>query len=68
MKDRTPKNPAASVRQRLQNLSRATGEDFQLLLTRYTIERLLVRLARSGYSQRFLLKGGSPHETDDKAR
>jgi len=29
------KNVAGSVRQRLLNLSRKTGEDFQFLLTRY---------------------------------
>jgi hypothetical protein len=51
------KNVAASVRQRLLNLSRSTGEDFQLLLTRYAIERLLYRLAASEYAGRFVLKG-----------
>lgn len=51
------KNPADSVRQRLLNLSRKTGEDFQLLFTRYAIERLLFRLGRSEYAQNFVLKG-----------
>ncbi len=51
------KNLAASVRQRLLNLSRKTGDDFQLLLTRYAIERLLYRLAESEYAPRFVLKG-----------
>jgi predicted nucleotidyltransferase component of viral defense system len=51
------KNVAASVRQRLLNLSRKTGEDFQLLLTRYAVERLLYRLGNSEYSTRFVLKG-----------
>jgi hypothetical protein len=51
------KNVAASVRQRLLNLSRKTGEDFQLLLTRYAVERLLYRLAESEYAPRFVLKG-----------
>jgi len=45
------------VRQRLLNLSRKTGEDFQLLLTRYAIERLLYRLGESEYAPRFVLKG-----------
>src|SRR5437899_1840551 len=57
LKDRKPKNKAASVRQRLQNLSRKTGEDFQLLLTRYAVERFLARLSRSAHASRFLLKG-----------
>jgi predicted nucleotidyltransferase component of viral defense system len=52
-----PKDVAASVRQRLLNLSRKTGEDFQLLLTRYAIERLLYRLGSSEYAGRFVLKG-----------
>jgi predicted nucleotidyltransferase component of viral defense system len=51
------KNVAASVKQRLLNLSRRTGEDFQLLLTRYAVERLLFRLAKSEYANRFVLKG-----------
>jgi predicted nucleotidyltransferase component of viral defense system len=51
------RNVAASVRQRLLNLSRTTGEDFQLLLTRYAVERLLYRLAGSEYAGRFVLKG-----------
>jgi hypothetical protein len=52
-----PSNLAASVRQRLMNAARQRGEDFQLVLTRYLIERLLYRLARSPHAQRFLLKG-----------
>ena len=54
---RNPKNTAASVRQRLLNASRATGEPFDLLLTRYGIERLLFRLGRSQWSREFVLKG-----------
>ena len=45
---------AASVRQRLLNLARSRGEDFQLLVTRYGIERFLYRLGRS---EHFVLKG-----------
>jgi hypothetical protein len=36
-----PKNLPASVRDRLLALARKQGEDFQLVLTRYVIERLL---------------------------
>lgn len=43
-KDR-PKNMAASVKARLTDLGRKQGEEFQLVLTRYAIERLLYRLA-----------------------
>lgn len=52
-----PKGMAASVRQRLLNLSRRSGEDFQRLLTRYAMERLLDRLSRSEHASRFVLKG-----------
>jgi len=37
----TKKNVPASVKARLLNVSRETGEDFQQLLTRYAVERLL---------------------------
>jgi hypothetical protein len=33
------------------------GDDFNLLLLRYGIERLLFRLSRSPYADQFLLKG-----------
>lgn len=51
------KNQATSVRQKLLNQSRARGEDFQRLLTRYALERFLYRLSRSPYRDRFVLKG-----------
>ena len=47
----------ASVRGRLLNLSRETGRPFDLLLTRYALERLLYRLGESGHGDRFVLKG-----------
>jgi predicted nucleotidyltransferase component of viral defense system len=47
----------ASVRQRLLNLSRSRGEDFNLILTWYGIERLLYRLAQSAHGNQFVLKG-----------
>lgn len=52
-----PKNIAASVKARLQNVARKRGEDFNLLLVRYGIERLLFRLSQSRHHDRFLLKG-----------
>jgi len=57
MRKRQPVNLTASVRQRLLNRAREKGEDFNLVLTRYALERLLYRLARSKYTDRFVLKG-----------
>ncbi|MBT9548150.1 MAG: nucleotidyl transferase AbiEii/AbiGii toxin family protein [Candidatus Sericytochromatia bacterium] len=51
------KNPAASVKARLLNLAHAQKADFQQLLMRYAIERLLYRLEQSPYKDRFVLKG-----------
>lgn len=48
---------AASVRQRLLDLSRERREDFQLVLTWFAVERLLYRFAQSKYSTQFILKG-----------
>ena len=39
------------------NLSRARGEDFQFVLTRYALERLLYRLSQSEHRDVFVLKG-----------
>ncbi len=50
-------NIPASILQRLLNLSKGLGEDFTLILARYTIERFLYRLSRSPYADRFVLKG-----------
>lgn len=51
------RNPAASVRARLLDLARARGEDFQLVLTRYGLERLMYRLSKSAHADHFVLKG-----------
>lgn len=51
------RNVGASVRARLQNLSRETGQSFELVLTRYALERLLYRVSTSAYAERFVLKG-----------
>jgi hypothetical protein len=55
-KDR-PKNMAASVKARLTDLGRRQGEEFQFVLTRYAIERLLYRLAATTHAGEFVLKG-----------
>lgn len=51
------KNVAASVRDRLLNVMTERGQDFNSLLVRYAIERLLFRLAASKYRTQFILKG-----------
>ena len=48
---------AQSVHQKLLNLRDKTGEQFNHLLMRYGMERLLYRLAASGHGQQFVLKG-----------
>lgn len=48
---------AISVHDRLLNRAQAKGEDFNLLLTRYSLERFLYRIAISEYREQFLLKG-----------
>ena len=57
MNKESAKNLEASVHQRLLNLSKDRNEDFNLILTRYTVERLLYRLTRSTYAEKFILKG-----------
>lgn len=48
-----------SVRQRLLNLSKSQSEDFQVVLTRYAIERILYRLSMSPHESQFVLKGAT---------
>ncbi len=52
-------NIAHSVFQRLLNLSKERREDFNLLLSRYGVERFLYRLGISSYADSFILKGAS---------
>lgn len=51
------RNLAASVRARLKNHADEAKQDFNLVLTRYGLERLLYRLSVSTQSSSFLLKG-----------
>ncbi len=51
------KNIGASVRARLLTLSKAGGQSFDLVLTRFALERLLFRLSQSRHANRFVLKG-----------
>ena len=57
MKGRPTANLPASIHQHLLNLRDQTGADFNQLLTRYTLERLLYRLSQSPYADQFILKG-----------
>jgi predicted nucleotidyltransferase component of viral defense system len=57
MKGRPTTNLPASIHQQLLNVRNETGEDFNQLLTRYTLERLLYRLSKSDYADQFILKG-----------
>ena len=54
---REPANMGASVRARLLKLSKDRNQPFQLLLTRYVLERLLYRLSSTTHRDRFVLKG-----------
>ena len=47
----------ASIRARLLNLSRESRQPFQMLLTRYALERLLYRLSMTAHRDRFVLNG-----------
>jgi predicted nucleotidyltransferase component of viral defense system len=57
VKPERPIDLEASVRTRLKNLSRDRQEPFELLLTRYGLERMLYRLSVSEWRNRFVLKG-----------
>ena len=51
------RNIGASIRDRLLNKARAENLDYNLLLTRYALERLLYRMSVSEQRDQFLLKG-----------
>jgi hypothetical protein len=50
-------NVVASIRQRLFNLSKQQGRDFQSVLKLFFLERFLYRLSISSYRNQFVLKG-----------
>lgn len=50
-------NVATSVRARLLNVAKAQGVDFNQVLVRFALERILYRLSQSEHADRFLLKG-----------
>ncbi|MCJ8499341.1 nucleotidyl transferase AbiEii/AbiGii toxin family protein [Desulfatitalea alkaliphila] len=57
--NRNNKNDAHSIFRRLLNRAKTNNEDFNLLLSRYGMERLLYRLSVSPHNDRFVLKGAS---------
>jgi hypothetical protein len=48
---------SASILARLLTLARHKGDDYSLLLNRFALERLLLRISTSPHATRFLLKG-----------
>jgi hypothetical protein len=54
---RGKKNLPASIAARLLDQARLHGDDYQLLLTRFLLERFLHRLGESDLRDRFILKG-----------
>ena len=57
MSPQPARNVVASVHQRLLNLAQQQGENFQDMLRRYALERLLYRVSRMDDAQQFVLKG-----------
>lgn len=52
-------NLTASIQDKLRNIAKTSGKDFQLILTRYFQERLLYRLSQTVHRDNFCLKGGA---------
>lgn len=62
-----PRNLAASVRQRLLNLAGEKSEAFDLVLTRFALERMPYRIGRSQWRDKLILKGAMLFSTWHKA-
>jgi predicted nucleotidyltransferase component of viral defense system len=66
-----PRNIGASIRARLLKHAKERNQPLDLLLARYTLERLLYRLSQTKHRDRFILKGAmlmttwfdDPHRT-----
>lgn len=54
---RMKNNINQSVKDRLKNLARSSGRDYNFVCIQYMHERFLARLERSDYKERFILKG-----------
>ena len=57
MKRSEPRDLEASVSNRLLQHARQTGEDYQFVLVRYALERLMYRLSQPKHADDFILKG-----------
>ena len=57
MKNKEIKNIGASMRDRLLNLSKETGRDYNALLRQFFQERFLFRLSISDFRDVLILKG-----------
>lgn len=55
---KAPRDIAASARQKLLNLARENGRNFQTVLVAFGLERLIYRLSKSDQRNNFVLKGG----------
>ena len=62
------KDLAASVRARLLNKAKAEQSDFNAVLVRYALERLLYRMSQSAHADSFLLKGAMLFTRHNPAR
>ena len=51
------RNNVASIKAKLQNYAKKHGQEFNKVLTRFALERLLFRLSISDHASQFLLKG-----------
>ena len=51
------KDLAASIRARLLNVAKSQGVDFNQVLVRFALERILYRMSQSAHADLFLLKG-----------
>jgi hypothetical protein len=52
-----PRDLGASVQARLRNVAKQRADDVQLVLTQFTLERLLHRISVSPHNEQFVLKG-----------
>jgi predicted nucleotidyltransferase component of viral defense system len=57
MSNKQPSNIAISIKDKLLAHAQTQGEDFNHVLPRYASHRLLYRLSKSDYKERFILKG-----------
>jgi hypothetical protein len=58
MREKVIKNVEASIRAKLLNYAKTTGENYNAVLNRFFQERFLARLSETKYKQHFVLKGG----------